>query len=170
MSLPYPGMDFTPFDILTASELDQMVENIESLADGTGLDAAAVTPSKRSGGFKVGSIAGSTFSTTGSKPITGLGFKPKFIRFRGFGADNAGAAGSAEGACDESLNQYLTMVYITDTPNAGRRSSNARCIGYMGTTSGYAMAASLTSMDADGFTLDCTLAGTGFTWYYEAHA
>lgn len=40
--LPYPNMDFTPLDVLTAAELDQMVANdeylrnyCESLADGT---------------------------------------------------------------------------------------------------------------------------------------
>lgn len=42
MPLPNPGMDFTPFDVLTAAELDDLVENIESLADGTGFDAGAV--------------------------------------------------------------------------------------------------------------------------------
>lgn len=31
-NLPYPGMDFTPLDVLTADELDQMVSNIEAVA------------------------------------------------------------------------------------------------------------------------------------------
>ena len=34
-NLPNQGMVFTPFDILTAEEQNQLVENIESLADGT---------------------------------------------------------------------------------------------------------------------------------------
>lgn len=38
MALPNPGMDFTPFDVLTAAELDDLVENIEALAAGTGLN------------------------------------------------------------------------------------------------------------------------------------
>lgn len=42
MSLPNPGMSFTPFDPLTASEMNDLVENIESLADGSGQDAASV--------------------------------------------------------------------------------------------------------------------------------
>lgn len=46
MSLPNPGMSFTPFDQLPASSLNDMVENIESLADGSGLDIGAVTASK----------------------------------------------------------------------------------------------------------------------------
>ena len=44
--LPNPGMAFTPFDILLAEELNDIVENIESLSDGTGIADAAVTASK----------------------------------------------------------------------------------------------------------------------------
>lgn len=39
-------MDFTPFDILTAAELDDLVENDQALAAGTGLDNAAITYAK----------------------------------------------------------------------------------------------------------------------------
>lgn len=46
MALPNPGMDFVPFDILTAEELDDVVENIEALAAGTGLNDASVTAAK----------------------------------------------------------------------------------------------------------------------------
>lgn len=38
MPLPNTGMSFTPFDPLPASELNDLVENIEALADGTGPD------------------------------------------------------------------------------------------------------------------------------------
>lgn len=46
MALPNPGMDFTAFDTLPAASLDDMVENIEALADGSGLDDGAVTNAK----------------------------------------------------------------------------------------------------------------------------
>lgn len=42
MALPNPGMSFSPFAILTAEEMNDLVENIESLADGTGFDAGAI--------------------------------------------------------------------------------------------------------------------------------
>lgn len=42
MPLPNPGMNFTPFDPLPASDLNDIVENIESLADGTGFDAGSL--------------------------------------------------------------------------------------------------------------------------------
>lgn len=44
MALPNPGMTFTPFDVLPASELNDLVENIESLADGSGFDSGATFP------------------------------------------------------------------------------------------------------------------------------
>lgn len=33
--LPYPSMDFTPLDVLTADELDQLVANINAVNNGT---------------------------------------------------------------------------------------------------------------------------------------
>lgn len=61
LTLPYPGMDFVPLDVLTAAEQDQLVANIEyianqfpigasNIADGsistTKLATDAITPSK----------------------------------------------------------------------------------------------------------------------------
>lgn len=45
MSLPNPSMSFSPFAILTAEEMNDLVENIESLADGTGFDNGAIATS-----------------------------------------------------------------------------------------------------------------------------
>jgi len=42
MALPNPSMSFSPFAILTAEEMNDLVENIESLSTGTGLAAGAV--------------------------------------------------------------------------------------------------------------------------------
>lgn len=41
-NLPYPGKSYTPFDILTAEELNEDVANIESLAAGTGIGDGAI--------------------------------------------------------------------------------------------------------------------------------
>jgi len=57
MSLPNPDMNFTAFDILTAAEMNQLVENIEALADGSGLDDGAVTPNKLGTGAAADYIA-----------------------------------------------------------------------------------------------------------------
>lgn len=40
--LPNTGMSFTPFDPLPASDLNDLVENIESLSDGTGIINSAI--------------------------------------------------------------------------------------------------------------------------------
>lgn len=41
-NLPNPGMSFSPFAILTAEEQNNLVENIESLATGTGIGDGAI--------------------------------------------------------------------------------------------------------------------------------
>lgn len=45
MPLPYPSMNFTAFDILTAAEMNELVANIESLADGSGIGDGAIKSS-----------------------------------------------------------------------------------------------------------------------------
>lgn len=42
MALPNPSMSFTPFDILTAAEMNDLVENIEALANWTAFAAASL--------------------------------------------------------------------------------------------------------------------------------
>lgn len=61
-NLPNPGMVFSPFDILTAEEMNDLVANIESLATGSGIGDGAldtnaykdgsVTPAKISNPYK----------------------------------------------------------------------------------------------------------------------
>lgn len=41
-NLPNQGMSFSPFAILTAEEQNNLVENIESLADGSGVGDGAI--------------------------------------------------------------------------------------------------------------------------------
>lgn len=45
-NLPNPGMAFTPFDILTAAELNDISENVDALATGSGIGDGAITPTK----------------------------------------------------------------------------------------------------------------------------
>lgn len=46
MGLPNPSMTFTPFDILTAQEMNDLVENDQALAAGTGLNNGVITGGK----------------------------------------------------------------------------------------------------------------------------
>lgn len=45
-NLPNQSMSFSPFAILTAEEMNNLVENIEALADGTGVGDEAITTAK----------------------------------------------------------------------------------------------------------------------------
>lgn len=78
MALPNLGMDFTAFDPLTAAEMDDLVENIEALAAGTGLNdsavitakiaAGAVTPAKLATGADTVAVA-TAEGTTSTFPV-----------------------------------------------------------------------------------------------------
>ena len=70
MSLPNVVPPFVPFDPLPAASLNDMEENIEALAAGTGLDDGAVTPSKLATGAATAYVA--TSATTASGPYTDL--------------------------------------------------------------------------------------------------
>lgn len=52
-NLPNPGMSFSPFAILTAEEMNDLVENIESLATGSGIGDGAVGNSQLDTGVSV---------------------------------------------------------------------------------------------------------------------
>ena len=68
MSLPNPSMSFSPFAILTAEEMNNLVENIEALAAGTGIAAGAITFAQTTGmgwellGRQALSVAGDTLT------------------------------------------------------------------------------------------------------------
>lgn len=74
MSLPNPSMDFTPFDTLTAAELDDIVENVEALSAGTGLVTSAVAADKVATDSQiltyVETTTGQSFATTGPVDAT----------------------------------------------------------------------------------------------------
>ena len=89
MALPNLGQVFTPFDPLPASDLNDIVENVEALAAGTGLNDASVTADKLANGTTIAStkktsnfIKSSTtieevtgFDTTFTVPTGGANYK-----------------------------------------------------------------------------------------------
>lgn len=170
MALPNPSMSFSPFAILTAEELNDLVENVEALADGTGLDDGAVTPEKRSGGYAIGIISAlDTLGTTGNKAITGVGFKPKLVKFYILPGANAGFATDGAGAMTET-EQYVRAT-TGGSSGSSRNSSTSGCIGWLssGSTT-WSLFASYVSMDDDGFTINVTTASTSWQVAWEAYA
>lgn len=66
VTLPYPNMDFTPLDILTANELDQLVANIEAINNTTAI-ATALTDALY---YKAGDTI--TLDQDKTPPLSGL--------------------------------------------------------------------------------------------------
>lgn len=72
MALPNPSMSFSPFAILTAEEMNDLVENIESLASGVGIADGSITNKKLANGSMrlgiakkntTGTLLGNTYGT-----------------------------------------------------------------------------------------------------------
>lgn len=166
MSLPNPDMEFFPFDPLAASELNDLVENIKSLADGSGFDAGAIGVDQRSGGFKVGAF---TLSGTGAFPVTGVGFEPKAILFFFAPTSATGAGVSGVGLVDGTTSR-ATALSAAASAGTSASTSVSGAIRVITSTGTLSIAAALTSLDSDGFTLNVTSYGStyGSTFYYLA--
>lgn len=117
--LPNPGMSFTPFDPLPASDLNDMVENIESLADGTGVDPGAI-PVLRN-------IRHYTANASWSKPADMQNNGFVIVEAvggggggGGSGTNNArGGAGGAGGYCRKKIDAASLAATETVTVGAG---------------------------------------------------
>lgn len=170
MSLPNAGMSFTPFDPLTAAEQNDLVENIEALAAGTGLDNSVVTPDKRTGGFKIGTMTAATFGSTGNKAVTGVGFTPKLVRFTVLPGASASVALTGSGAMTAS-NQYAVWATANaSSGNAALNSYTTSAVAHGPSSSSTAtMRAAYVSMGADGFTINVTTANASYDVGYEAY-
>lgn len=172
MSLPNPGMSFTPFAVLPASELNDIVENIEALADGTGFDAGAVGPEDRSGGYYIGTISGATLGTTGVKAITGVGFTPKMVRFSMLPSVSSNSiVGNGYGAMTAAAQYTVMWAGTSASATWARNSYTTACIGWTQiTTTTPSLLAAYSSMDADGFSINVINAANTFPVMFEAYA
>lgn len=147
-NLPNQDMSFSPFAILTAEEMNDLVENIESLADGSGVGDGAVTAEKLGKTVHYGEINGNS----GSFSETGVGFKPTAIQFtlrhnsdtnliwgQGTAFDNGSSILNHAVAlyAQHSANKTSTTRYTADS--IVMRTSSDLVVGRV------------TSMDSDGF-------------------
>jgi hypothetical protein len=149
--------------VTTAKILDANVTTAK-IAD------AAVTPVKRTGGFAAGLIAASTFTTTGNKSVTGLGFTPKLVEFVVISTTSTTAHFQGQGAMTTSY-QFTTCTG-GNTTNTVRYGSTSNCIASFSSLADSTpeVIASYVSMDADGFTINVGTAGTGNDIAYKAYA
>jgi len=168
MALPNPSMVFTPFDILPASDLNNVVENVEALSAGTGLADNAITTTKIANGNVTGAkIAttsgnGALFSkmvattrnltaASGDVAYTGVGFIPSsIIVFYAI----ANSAMFGMGMTDSAKNNSMISQYYS-----GVTAADAAVFIESSPSSGTEQTAIVKSFDADGFTLTWTKAG-----------
>lgn len=119
----------------------------------------SITPVMRTGGFAIGQISAATMNSTGNKSVTGLGFKPKLVKFKVTPTASGSASNWGEGAMTATSQYY----YATGSGGSSfaRNTSQTSCIGYViGSTSTPALLAQRVSLDADGFTINVTTAAS----------
>lgn len=107
-----------------------------------------------------------TLSGTGSQSYTGIGFQPSFIIFtvgQKTGSDNN--AHFSQGRAD-GTRQSVTSIYWDATGGKTvNTSSNSKCVSHyerVGGTITEVLNASLTSFDADGYTLNQTTGSANY--------
>jgi hypothetical protein len=153
----------------SAAKWNILGTNDASFNDGTGIATGAITPVKRSGGFVAGQISAATFSSTGNKSVTGVGFTPKFVMFFVMPSAATNASTNAYGAMTTTI-QFNTWASSNSAGNtSSRNNSTTACVGWgTSSASSYNMAASYVSMDADGFTINVGTADGTFAVQYIA--
>lgn len=117
---------------------------------------------------KIGTIPAATFGSTGHKSVTGVGFKPKLVRFTLIVTSSTGATTVGFGAMDASGNQYYMANTTDGSTGRARAGGTTSCIGRAVVGGSPSLLASYFSMDSDGFTINVTTAENVFDVAYEA--
>lgn len=128
----------------------------------------AVTPAKRSGGFKIGTIAAADLGSTGNLAVTGVGFKPELVEFY-LVYNSTAAIRFLYGSMTAS-----SQTVHTHSTGAGDsysvKCAEDRCFGWINAgSSSWNLSASFVSMDSDGFTVNVQDAASNFDIRYVAH-
>lgn len=164
-NLPNQNMVFTPFDILTAEEQNKLVENIEALADGTGLGDGSVTADKLADTYKIGTFQAT--SGTGNQSVTGIGFKPRLVEFI-WNNPSTGTLAYAQGSMTANGEQSA-LAWSFDASNRALASSTSACIITVTHTNSVNRTFTFVSMDSDGFTINKVATSGTPTFIYKAY-
>lgn len=127
------------------------------------------TPADRTGGFRVGVMPASEFDSSGNKVVTGLGFKPKIVRFT-FMIDVGTIGRSATGAMDELGNQFAVTQVNNGTDNASIASEDYCAMWYNSSGDSLVVGVKYISMDSDGFTVEVVGGNGAYALAWEAQA
>lgn len=173
--MSYNAITFVAFEVLTAANMNILAANDASFNDGTGIATGAITPAKRSGGFKAG-----TFQVTGNGAIavTGVGFTPKAVIFA---AVPATADTVASGANAGMGIGFASAIGTEVTAGATIRNGNGGgvdietasaividTIAGGGGSQAKSFLGDMTSYDADGFTITISSYAASGTVLYLA--
>lgn len=151
----------------SAAKWNILGTNDASFNDGTGIADGAVTPAKRSGGFRTGTM---TPSVSATFAVTGVGFQPKLLRFIHLRTASSTVASQASGGTD-GTRQWATF----STAASGlwqSDESTSKCLLLKNASGTTLQDAAIVSLDADGFTLNVATASASYggVWAYEAYA
>lgn len=113
------------------------------------LASGSVTADKRSGGFYIGTI--NISSGTGNQSFTGVGFKPKLVKFT-WSNQSTGTIAKAYGHMTDN-GQYATSESY-DASNRAYQVSVTRCFITTNTVGTWSRTYEYVSMDSDGFTIN----------------
>lgn len=149
----------------SAAKWNILGTNDASFNDGTGIGAGVITPVKRAGGFK---IAGITVAGTGSLAVTGVGFQPKFLEIYTLPATASTVMETGYGATDGTAQFSTATRADQDSSDASVQSNTTGCLLAITTNAITLVAASITSFDTDGFTLNVTVRDGSRTFRYMA--
>lgn len=108
---------------------------------------------------------------TGNKAVTGLGFRPKLVRFFREQASTTGSAIAMAGRMDAAGNQSISLVFIDGSGRVTLTAADG-CIGTPNSSvaTTFHNKASFVSVDADGFTVNFGTHGTAQEYVFEAEA
>lgn len=149
----------------SAAKWNILGTNDASFNDGTGIADATITPSKRTGGFKAGTIS---LVGNGSLATTGVGFTPKLLEFQLASDNTSSLAKFARGATD-GTNSWSHGINVAEGGDASGSSSTTYCFFYPGSNGAQSNTATFSSFGADGFTLTIGGYTSGTTWGYVAY-
>lgn len=128
-------------------------------------------PAQRKGGYKVGFISTTTLGTTGNRSVTGVGFKPKMVKFNVLKSSGTGAIWTGYGTMDEAGTQWTQSGARYGGGGANEQSyfSKSNCISSLNFSPTPELLAAFTSMDTDGFTINVSTASSTYEVAYEAY-
>ena len=118
----------------------------------------------------IGTIPAASMSTASNIAITGLGFKPRIVKFTSLPSTSSSYFQMSMGAMTASQQYYSAVGGQSNSPAiVGRAAGTDNVLAYIGSTTGtVATSVKGISLDSDGFTIKCNNSGFAFDVAYEA--